>query len=219
MPLEFCHCVVEHTHVHTNTNRYTCVNAFMHMPTHTQYDCQPLYTEKISIRYETIHLPVWWLTTTNVIHCDLGVGVFTESDLCLWRMTKCNVKMRKEKHRYHIIGINIFRINISSQGNGQWRKWLIEKVWQVQPFIPVCELQTDDQTLVTFLHKSPYSMPLLHMSLSALLKVVRHYVLFCQILTLLIMSCHVCCDVMSRLFSCHIFSLLLFLLPQISSIV
>jgi hypothetical protein len=55
-------------------------------------------------------------------------------------MTKHKVKMRKEKHRHHIIGINVFRINISSQGNGQWRKWLIEEVWQVQPFIPVCEL-------------------------------------------------------------------------------
>jgi hypothetical protein len=33
---------------------------------------------------------------------------------------------------------------------------------------------TDGQTVVTFLHKSPYSMPWLHKSLSALLKVVMH---------------------------------------------
>jgi len=55
-------------------------------------------------------------------------------------MTKQNVKMRKEKNGHHIIGINIFGINVSSQGNGQWRQWLIEEVWQVQPCIPVCEL-------------------------------------------------------------------------------
>jgi len=42
-------------------------------------------------------------------------------------MTKHNVKMRKEKHRHHIVGINIFGIYISTLGNVQWRRWLIEE--------------------------------------------------------------------------------------------
>ena len=162
------------THIHTLTNRHTYAWTHACTSPHTRYCCQPLYTEKISIQYKKMHLPVWWLTTTNVIHCDFGVWVFTEGDLILWRMTKHSVKMRREKHRHHIIGISIFWISISSQGNGQWRKWLIEEVLQVQHFIPVCVLTDRWQTMVTFLHKSPYSMPLLYKSLSALLKVVMH---------------------------------------------
>lgn len=76
------------------------------------------------------------IMTTNVIHCVFGVGMFTEDDLFLLRISKCNVKMRKEKHRHHIIMINIFCINIISQ----WRKWLIEEVWQVQPLIPIGQM-------------------------------------------------------------------------------